>query len=117
MNSTKRVFSTCDNFLKKVKHSLLFPNTPSYLLVAYFIHFEGSDIQILLTIPPFISAVTRYLCMGLCIVVSLTYKYNVLEHADALGTDLDSSCTKCMEGIGSKPVTGTCAAPVANIRK
>ena len=81
------------------------------------IHFEGSDIQILLKIPPFISAVTRYLCMGLCTVVSLTYKYNVLEHADALGTDLDSSCTKVMEGIGSKPVTGTCAAPVANIGK
>ena len=52
--------------------------------------------------------------MGLCIVVSLTYKYNLLEHVDALGTDLDSSCTKWMEGTESKPVTGTCEAPVAN---
>lgn len=26
----------------------------------------------------------------------------MLEHADALGTDLDSSCTKFMDGIGSK---------------
>lgn len=68
-------------------------------------------------VAPFISAVTRYLRMGLCIVVSLTYKYNVLEHVDALGTDLDSSCTKWMEGTESKPVTGTCAAPVANISK
>ena len=68
-------------------------------------------------VAPFISAVTRYLRMGLCIVVSLTYKYNVLEHVDALGTDLDSSCTKWMEGTESKPVKGTCAAPVANISK
>ena len=117
MNNTKIVISTCDNFSQKVKHSCCFSHTPLYLLVAYCIHFEGSDIQILVKIPPFISAVTRYLCIGLCFVVSLTYKYNVLEHADVLGTDLDSSCTKFMEGIGSKPVTGTCAAPVANIRK
>lgn len=59
----------------------------------------------------------RYLCMGLCIVVLLIYKYNVLEYVDVLGIDLDLLCIKCMEGIGLKLVIGICVVFVVNIRK
>ena len=67
--------------------------------------------------PPFISAATIHLWIGMFIDVTFTYKYRTLEHVCALGTILDSSCTNDIDGAGSKPVTGIRAAPVQNMSR